>query len=121
MSFRDLPAASLKVDGRMTSLRVYEARDFLARARGLLGREKLRQNEALWIRPCGSVHTLGMRYALDLVFVDAEQRVLSVKQQVEPLRFAGHFRARSTIELLAGTAAIVSITPGSRLEKVVLS
>jgi uncharacterized protein len=121
VSFRDLPTASLKVDGRMTSLRIYEASHFLARARGLLGHERLQHDEALWIRPCGSVHTFGMRYAIDLVFVDAEQRVLSVKPKIEPLRFAGHVGARSTIELLAGTAATVSIAPGSRLEKVVLS
>jgi len=121
VSFRNLPAASLKVDGRMTSLRVYEASHFLARARGLLGRERLDRDEALWIRPCGSVHTIGMRYAIDLVFVDAEQRVLSVKRQIEPLRFAGHAGARSTIELLAGTAAVVWIMPGSKLEKVAVS
>jgi uncharacterized protein len=121
VSFRDLPAASLRIDGRMSGLRVYDASRFLARARGLLGRDRLHPHEALWIRPCGSVHTVGMRYALDLVFIDFEQRVLSVKQHVEPLRFAGHVRARSTIELLAGTAALVSIAPGAKLEKVVLS
>jgi uncharacterized membrane protein (UPF0127 family) len=62
-----------------------------------------------------------MRYALDLVFVDREQRVLSVKQHVEPLRFAGHAGARSTIELLAGIAALLSISPGAKLETVMLS
>ena len=121
MSFRDLPAASLQIDGRMTFLRVYDASRFLARARGLLGRDRLHPHEALWIRPCGSVHTVGMRYALDLVFVDAEQRVLAIKQHVEPRRFVGHVRARSTIELLAGIAAQLSIAPGAKLERVVLS
>jgi uncharacterized membrane protein (UPF0127 family) len=62
-----------------------------------------------------------MRYAIDLVFVDSEQRVLSVKQHIAPMRFAGHARARSTIELLAGTAAMVSIAPGVKLERMVLS
>jgi len=121
VSFRDLPTVALKVDGRMTRLRVYEASRFLARARGLLGGEPLQPDETLWIRPCGSVHTVGMRYALDLVFVDRGQRVLCVKQHIEPLRFAGHARARSTLELLAGTAALLSISPGARLETVVTS
>jgi uncharacterized membrane protein (UPF0127 family) len=118
MSFRDLPAVSLKIDGHMTPLRVYEASRFLPRARGLLGRERLRQHEALWILPCGSVHTIGMRYAIDVIFLDRQQRVVGVKRQVEPLRFALHPRAHSTIELLAGTASAMAVVEGSKLEKV---
>jgi uncharacterized membrane protein (UPF0127 family) len=105
------------MDGRVTPLRVYEARRFLPRARGLLGAQSLRQNEALWISPCGSVHTIGMRYAIDVVFLDREQRVVCVKRDVEPLRFAGHRYAHSTIELLAGTAATLRVAIGSKWEK----
>ena len=118
MSFRDLPTVSLRIDGHMTPLRVYEASRFLPRARGLLGGERLRELEALWIRPCGSVHTIGMRYAIDVVFLDRQERVVCVKRQVEPLRFARHRRAHSTIELLAGTAAALAVAEGSKLEKV---
>jgi uncharacterized membrane protein (UPF0127 family) len=120
MSFRDLPAVSLKIDGRMTGLRVYEARGFLSRARGLLGGERLREYEALWIRPCGSIHTIGMRYAIDVLFLDRQQRVLMVKRRLEPLRFSGAGRAHSTVELLAGTAFAMAVAEGSQLEKVAL-
>jgi uncharacterized protein len=118
MSFRGLPAVSLKIDGHMTPLRVYEANRFFPRARGLLGGERLGQNEALWIRPCGSVHTIGMRYAIDVIFLDRQQRVVCVRRQVEPLRFARHRHAHSTIELLAGTATAIAIAEGSKFEKV---
>jgi uncharacterized membrane protein (UPF0127 family) len=120
VSFRDLPAVSLKIDGRMTGLRVYQADGFLSRARGLLGGERLRDNEALWIRPCGSVHTVGMRYPIDVLFLDRRQRVLRVKHHLEPLRFSGTGRAHSTLELLAGAAAAIAVTEGSQLEKVAL-
>jgi uncharacterized protein len=120
VSFRDLPTVSLTIDGRMTGLRVYEAGGFFSRARGLLGGERLRDYEALWIRPCGSVHTVGMRYAIDVLFLDHRQRVLMVKHHLEPLRFSGTGRAHSTVELLAGTAAAIAVAEGSQLEKVAL-
>ena len=118
MSFRDLPAVSLKIDGRLTGLRVYEATGFLSRARGLLGGERLREFEALWIRPCGSVHTIGMRYAIDVLFLDRQQRVLMVKRRLEPLRFSGAGHAHSTLELHAGTAAAIAVGEGSHVEQV---
>jgi uncharacterized protein len=118
MSFRDLPAVSLLIDGRMTNLRVYEASGFVSRARGLLGRECLRGHEALWIHPCGSVHTIGMRYAIDVLFLDRRQRVLCVKHRLAPLRLAASGGAHSVLELLAGTATAIAVTAGSQLEKV---
>jgi uncharacterized membrane protein (UPF0127 family) len=118
MSFRDLPRLTLTIDGRATGLQVYEAAGFLSRARGLLGSERLREDEALWLRPCASVHTLGMRYAIDVLFLDRAQRVLAVKRQLEPRRLAATRRAHSTVELLAGTAAAIAVTEGARLEAV---
>jgi uncharacterized membrane protein (UPF0127 family) len=118
MSFRKLPLVSLVMDGRTMPLRIYEANGFLARAQGLLGGAPLASNEALWIRPCNSVHTLGMRYAIDVVFLDRWQRVIAVRQALKPLRLAGVRRAHSTVELKAGTAAALGVSIGSRLERV---
>jgi uncharacterized membrane protein (UPF0127 family) len=118
MSFRKLPLVRLQLDGRTIPLRVYEANGFLSRARGLLGSAPLGDHEALWIRPCKSVHTLGMRYAIDVVFLDRRQRVIAVLHAVQPLRLAGVRRAHSTVELLAGTAAAIGLATGSQLERV---
>ena len=52
-------------------MRIHVARSFLQRARGLLGRAPLAADEALLIRPCSSIHTFGMRFAIDVVFIDA--------------------------------------------------
>ena len=118
MSFRRHPTKVLKIDGRETPLRVYEASSFLARARGLLGSDRLQADEALWIRPCSSVHTIGMRYPIDVLFLDRQQRVVGLNEHLRPLRFAANGRAHSTLELLAGTAATVGIRRGSQLEQV---
>ena len=72
--------------------------------RGLLGQKPLAQDEGFWISPCASIHTVGMRYAIDAVFLDRENRVIKIVENLRPLRFAQAFRARTTLELLAGAA-----------------
>ncbi len=51
---------------------------FTARARGLLGGPPLELDEALLIAPCSSIHTFGMRYPIDVVFLDRNARVVRV-------------------------------------------
>ncbi|MGY0505788.1 DUF192 domain-containing protein [Luteimonas sp. e5] len=83
-----------------------------SRMRGLLGRRPLHTEarEALWIHPCGSVHTFGMGYALDLVFLDRERRVCGWRERVRPGRFAACRKARHVIEFNAG--ALDRLQPG---------
>jgi uncharacterized membrane protein (UPF0127 family) len=119
MSFRKLPLVRVQLDGRTIPLRVYETDGFLARARGLLGSAPLADDEALWIRPCTSVHTLGMRYAIDVLFLDRRRRVMAVLHAVPPLRLAGAYRAHSTVEMLAGTAAALGVSAGSQFDRVI--
>lgn len=54
------------------------------------------------ISPCGSVHTVGMRYPLDLVFMDREGKVLKCVHGLRPFRMAGARSAHFTLELAAG-------------------
>lgn len=86
------------------------------RLRGLLGRPALRAGQALLIDPCPSVHTIGMRYSLDLAFLDPQWRVLSVVRQLPPLRFAACARARATLELPPGAIDATGIAAGDVLE-----
>lgn len=85
------------------ALRVKSARSFLARARGLLGAPALGADEALLIAPCNSVHTIGMRYAIDVIFLDREGGILRLVERLRPLRFAACWRAHSVLECRAGT------------------
>jgi uncharacterized membrane protein (UPF0127 family) len=47
------------------------AYSLLARMKGLLGRQGLEPGESLWIRPCNSIHTIGMKFPIDAVFLDS--------------------------------------------------
>jgi uncharacterized membrane protein (UPF0127 family) len=85
------------------------------RAVGLLATPALDDPSGLWIEPCNSVHTLGMRYPIDLVFVRADGTVAKVVDRLGPWRVAACRGARSTLELRAGLAAELGVVAGRRV------
>lgn len=85
------------------------------RMRGLLFRPKLTSMQALWIEPCPSVHTFGMRYSIDVIFLDKNGNVLKVVDDLPPMRMAMCKDAIATIELLAGDARKLQIQTGMKL------
>jgi uncharacterized membrane protein (UPF0127 family) len=86
-----------------------------ARTRGLLGRRSLGKGEGLWIVPCEAVHTFGMRFAIDLVYIDRRNVVRKVRNSVPPGRLSGCLRAHSVLELAAGTLKSTPVRPGDTL------
>ncbi len=87
------------------------------RLKGLLGREKLRQGESLWIRPCKGIHTIGMGFPIDAVFLSKRNVVISVRQNFPPNRATRlYFEAVSVLELTAGTLTATDTRVGDRIE-----
>ncbi len=86
------------------------------RRKGLLGRDRLPAGEGLWIVPCEAVHTFGMRFAIDLVYLDRHMRVKKVKSNVPPWRLSACLSAHSVIELALGTVHMTQTKPGDVLE-----
>jgi uncharacterized membrane protein (UPF0127 family) len=85
------------------------------RGRGLLGRKELDRGQGMLIRPTWSVHTWFMRFAIDVVFLDAELRVLKVAERLRPWRLTARWRAHSALELPAGECDRLGILVGDRL------
>ena len=77
------------------------ARGWLARAVGWLIKREIQPCEALWLKPCAAIHTFGMRFALGVFFLDAQDRVIKVVPRLKPFSFALCFRASSVIETAA--------------------
>ncbi len=73
-----------------------------SRALGLARLDELASGHALLLEPCRSVHTAGMRFALDLVWLDAAGTPLRVDRDVAPRRLRTCRRARSVLEARAG-------------------
>ena len=104
-------------DGSVLVAQVDVAAGFLGRAVGLMGRPALGLGRALYLAPCGSVHTLFMRFALDLIFVDAAYRVVRVVRDVRPWRIAmGGPGASAVFELESGWLPHGSPKPGEVLQ-----
>lgn len=79
------------------------AEHWYERMRGLLGHRSLPEGSGMLLSPCDSVHTLGMRFAIDVVYVDADQQVVRIVKHLPPFRMSfGGRRARSTLEIHSG-------------------
>jgi hypothetical protein len=86
------------------------------RRKGLLGRDGLAQGEGLWIVPCESVHTFFMRFPIDLIYLDRENRVRKVRNAVGAWRLSACFSAHSVLELPAGVIRATATQRGDVLE-----
>ena len=93
------------------------ASTFPPRFEGLLGTAAIADGEGLWIVPCRSVHTLGMRFPIDVAFLDPRGVVVGILEGLPPNRFGRVFRdARGALELRSGILAATGTVSGDRLE-----
>ena len=90
------------------------ASSFGQRLKGLLGRDGL--DGALVLRPARSVHTIGMRFPIDVAFCDRELRVLSVCTMRRHRMGAPRRRCQVVIEAEAGAFERWQLRPGDQLE-----
>lgn len=81
----------------------------LERMRGLLARTPLAAGECMLLDHCNAIHTIGMRYAIDVVFLDPAGRVVRVVPALPPHRMSVCRPARAVLELAAGEAARLGI------------
>ena len=96
-------------DGGVVCERCRVADTFWLRLRGLMGRSSLDPGEGMLFERTGSIHMFFMRIPLDVVFCDADLRVVKVVTALKPWRTAAAKGARVTIELAAGAAAGVDV------------
>ncbi len=108
------PELALLQSGQL-QINVRVADGFLTRLRGLLWAKPLQPAEGLLLSPCNNIHTIGMTYAIDLIFLSADMQVLHIVPDCKPYRFANCKQARHTLELLAGQAGALNIHEGMQL------
>ncbi|HTH65236.1 MAG TPA: DUF192 domain-containing protein [Gemmatimonadales bacterium] len=103
--------------GRCVAARVWLADRWWSRLRGLLGRSPLREGEGLMLMPCKAVHMLGMRYPIDVVFLDRQGGVVATYHRLEPgARSHWHRQAALALELRAGTLQHTETRTGDALQ-----
>jgi uncharacterized membrane protein (UPF0127 family) len=90
-----------------------------SRLRGLLGisSDDFRNGRGLWIQPCHGVHTLAMRFPIDVAYLDRDGKVVHLEPDLKPWRFAPvRLQAASVLELPSHTLAETETTLGDRIE-----
>jgi uncharacterized membrane protein (UPF0127 family) len=103
--------------GRLLGDRVQRTRGGREGARGLLGRRALEAGEGLWIVGSMGVHSFGMRFPIDVAYLDGELKVLHVIRNMRPNRFGRiSFKTETVLELPAGTLAGTQTVAGDSLE-----
>lgn len=94
-----------------------EVADTSAKRRtGLLRHQSLEAGQGMWIVPCESVHSFGMKFAIDVVYLDRRRRVRKIRPNMAPRRVSACLLAHSVLELPAGTLARTGTQPGDQLE-----
>lgn len=84
--------------------KVRKADNFLTRLVGLLKRTNLGPEEALWLMPSKGIHTIGMKFPIDVVFLNRGNTVVGLVQGMAPCRLSSiHFTSYSVLELPTGT------------------
>lgn len=86
------------------------------RRKGLLGRQQLSPGEGLWILPCEAVHTFGMKFSIDLIYLDREYRIRKLRSNVGPWSLSACLSAHSVLELAAGTIQQTQSKRGDKLK-----
>ena len=86
---------------------------------GLLGasEDDFRNGRGLWIRPCRGVHTLAMRFPIDVVYLNRAGTVVHVEHNLQPWRFSPvRMQAASVLELPRLTVARTGTAVGDSIE-----
>jgi uncharacterized membrane protein (UPF0127 family) len=83
---------------------------------GLLGREKLGDNEALILKPSNSIHMFFMRFAIDALFVDKDNRVIAALSEIRPWRLSKvYWKSYYVVELSSGVLAKTGTSVGDEI------
>ena len=102
--------------GKIVAPTVMVASTFWRRLKGLLGTDGLPPGRALIIMPCSAIHTFGMKYPIDALFLDKHRRIVKIIDTIKPNRVAAAFGADCVVEVAAGTVKQLDIVIGDMLQ-----
>jgi uncharacterized protein len=101
---------------RVVAERVERARSVWKRMVGLLSYGSVAPDLGLWFDRCSSIHTLGMRATIDVIFLDANSRVIDIRAGIRPNQLlVWNFRAKSLIELGSAPLERLDLRIGDQL------
>ncbi len=82
---------------------------------GLLSRKQIPPSEGMWFPNCWIIHTVGMRVSIDVLFLNAQNRVINLRPGVRPNRVVAAYGAATVVELGVGALDATDVLVGDRL------
>jgi hypothetical protein len=97
-------------------LSVAPADTLAARLKGLLGRVRLKPDDGIWLSPSRGIHTIGMLFAIDVIYLDAANRVIHLVEQMGPFRISPlRIKCASILELKSRSIYLSNTQIGDEL------
>ena len=104
-------------NGKELATNVEVADTLFTRMKGLLGKKELPFGEALWIKPCFSVHTFFMKFAIDVIFLNKKNQIIASVSNLSPNRMTRLYpQSFSVLELPLGTIDASNTKTGDVIE-----
>lgn len=104
--------------GRLIADNAKVANNFFLRLKGLLGTDSLPAGTGLFIGPCPQIHMFGMKYPIDVIFIDKAGVVVGLVERIKPGQMSKSFKKSiGCIELPAGTISDTGTAIGDVIER----
>ena len=104
----------IEVNGKVLNIKIADT--FWARFCGLMGSQSLNKDKALLIQPCNSIHMMGMRYAIDVVYLDNDFKIIKVVESLRPwIDWSVCKNAQCVLELANGAIKVYNFRVGQKV------
>jgi hypothetical protein len=101
--------------GQCISQRVSVPTTFWQRAKGLLGKNQIDGDECYLFYDCNSVHMFGMKFSLDLVYLNKELKIIKLVSSLQPWQISACLKGKHVLEMRAGSIEFYSLWLGQKL------
>lgn len=101
--------------GEVLFERAKVAASFKDRLKGLIGKKSIASDEALFFNKCSSVHMFGMRFPIDVIYLNHQLEIIKIENMLSPWSFSSFSKATSLVEVRAGQCQKLGLKVGDRL------
>ncbi len=106
-------------NGKILAFHVSEANSFWQRFKGLMFTKSFPEGDALHIKPCRSIHTFFMNYAIDVLYLDPNFQIVGIDIAIPPGKIGRHYlRTHSVMELPARRILETDTKVGQYIKKI---
>ncbi|MBS4197904.1 DUF192 domain-containing protein [Lederbergia citri] len=100
---------------QVISKNITQANSFFSRLKGLMFSKK--EKKSIWIKPCRSIHTFFMNYSIDVLYLDKENRIAAIDQDLKPGKLGTYYPGvESVVELPSGTVEKTRVSVGHEVK-----